>query len=457
MKKSGLLLLLIIFPLFSCLAQQKETFDLATFTVPNGWKRVSNTADVVSYAVTNKQDGTYCQIGIYKSVNSRGSLQSDFQGDWQELVVRTYKTRTPAVLVPATSMSGWDAQGGTAPFDFGGGRSVAMLVTMSGYARSMSIVILTNTQAYQPAITSFLNSVELQHIGAASSRSASQLQNAAEPKASASSATGDFAFSVTNFEDGWVSTAQQDWVEVKRGGITVLIHYPNKQADQYNSVLKEGLQRAWNTLVAPRYRGIRNLQLRPITGWQSIEFAEADAVDATTGNPAHVVLFKYDYSNGSGGYMEFIARDRNSFEQEFGAYHETTSGWDRMEKMANYNKFAVGGSDLKGKWSNDFSGALQYVNAYTGADAGMATHASNESFLFGPGNTYHWELGVASGQAGSIKFQSAKSSGTFSLPSNWRVTFSDIEGKPRTYDAFFSCVKGSRILWLGETGYGRPE
>jgi hypothetical protein len=43
------------------------------------------------------------------------------------------------------------------------------------------------------------------------------------------------------------------------------------------------------------------------------------------------------------------------------------------------------------------------------------------------------------------------------LPSNWQVTFSDIEGKARTYNAAFSCVRGSRILWLGETGYGRLE
>jgi hypothetical protein len=237
----------------------------------------------------------------------------------------------------------------------------------------------------------------------------------------------------------------------------VLIHYPNRQADQYNSILRDGLQTAWNILVAPRYRKILDLQLKPLSGWQSIEFAEADAVDATTGNPLHVVLFKYDYSNGSGKYMEFITRDKNSFEQEFGAWHESSSGWDRMEKMASYNKFAVAASDLKGKWTNDFSGALQYVNAYTGADAGMATQASNERFDFGPGNTYKWDLGVASGTVGNIKFQSVKSSGTFSLPNNWQVSFSDIEGKPRTYNASFSSVKGSRILWLGETGYGRIE
>lgn len=222
-------------------------------------------------------------------------------------------------------------------------------------------------------------------------------------------------------------------------------------------MVKEGLQTAWNILVAPRYRNVLNLHLLPISGWQSIEFAEADSDEALTGNPVHVVLFKYAYSNGSGRYMEFITRDKYSFEQEFGAYHESSSGWEKMEKMANYNKFAIAATDLKGKWTNDFSGALQYVNAYTGADAGMATQASNERFEFGPGNSYHWDLTVAAGKVGNIKFQSVESRGTYSLPSNWQLTFSDIEGKPRTYNASFSCVKGSRILWLGQTGYGRLE
>ena len=439
---------MFLVPLLSALAQQRESFDLATFTVPNGWQKVSSTADVISYAVVNDQEGTYCQIGIYKSTGSKGSVQSDFQSGWQELIVRTYRTSTPAELVPAASIDGWDAQGGAAPFEFSGGQSIAMLVTMSGYARSISIVVLTNTEAYQPQIESFLDSVELKKPAVAGSTATARTQSAVKT---------DFAFTTTNFDDGWVSTVREDWVEVVKGSTQVLIHYPNKEADQYNSVVKEGLHTAWNILVAPRYRNILGLQLRPITGWQSIEFAEADAIQAATGSPVHVVLFKYDYSNGSGKYMEFITRDKSSFEQEFGAYHETSSGWDKMEKMASYNKFAVAASDLNGKWTNDFSGALQYVNAYTGADAGMATHASNERFVFGPGNAYQWDLVVASGKAGSVKFQSVKSGGTFSLPSNWQVTFSDIEGKPRTYSASFSCVKGARILWLDETGYGRVE
>ena len=219
----------------------------------------------------------------------------------------------------------------------------------------------------------------------------------------------------------------------------------------------DGLKNAWDVLVAPRYSTASNFEFKPITGWQAIEFAEADAVEKGTGKTVHVVLFKMNYSNGSGKYLEFIAPNKAVFEQEFGAYHQTTSGWEKMENMATRNKFSVAAADLKGKWTSNFSGMVQYANAITGASAGADTHASVENFQFGPGNAYKWDIGVASGFVGSIKFQSVKSSGKFTVPGNWQVSFSDIEGKPRTYNASFTCVKGARILWLGDTAYGKVE
>jgi hypothetical protein len=269
-------------------------------------------------------------------------------------------------------------------------------------------------------------------------------------------ATGGYTYATTNFDDGWVATDQPDWVQVNKGITRVLIHYPNKKADAYNSVVLDGLKNAWNILVAPKYSTISNLLFRPVGGWQTIEFAEADAVEKT-GKPVYVVLFKMNYSNGSGKYLEFITPDKSSFEQEFGAYHANTYGWEKMESMANYNKFAIAASDLKGKWSSDFSGAIQYVNANTGLDAGMDTHASAEDFQLGPGNNYKWDLGVASGAVGNIKFQSVKSSGAFSVSGTWKINFSDIGGKPRAYDAYFSCIKGLRILWLDNRPFAKVE
>ena len=121
------------------------------------------------------------------------------------------------------------------------------------------------------------------------------------------------------------------------------------------------------------------------------------------------------------------------------------------------NKFPISADGLKGKWTNDFSGALQYVNAVTGFDAGMNTHASNENFQFGPGSSFKWDLSVASGMVGNIKFQSVKSSGKFTVDNDWRVTLSDIEGRPRSFDARFSRIKGLRVQWLDVQPYAKAD
>jgi hypothetical protein len=266
-----------------------------------------------------------------------------------------------------------------------------------------------------------------------------------------------YAFTTTNFDDGWTSTVQEDWVEVTKGSIKVLIHYPNKKADDYNPNLLDGLKNAWDVLVAPRYSSAANFEFKPVSDWQSMEFAEADCVEKASGKTVHVVLFKFNRSGGGGRYLEFITTDKNSFEQEFGPYHASTSGWEKMENMAYRNKFAIAAADLTGKWTSNFTGMTQYVNANTGASAGADTHASNENFEFGAANTYKWDLAVANGFVGNIKFQGVKSTGKFTVINNWQISFSDIEGKPRTYNAQFVCIKAARVLWIDEKGFGKKE
>jgi hypothetical protein len=441
-------------------AQQKATFDLATYAAPIGWKEIKRTNDVVGYAITDNQKGTYCQLAIFASTVSKGNLKTDFESEWQELVVKPYKPTKLPELVPSKAEDGWEAQGGVATFEFSGAQSIAMLVTMSGYARCMSIVVLTNTDAYQKEIEQFLGSVDLRkpetvsRPATNSSTNTSTVKPAPVPNTSMKSS---FAFTTTNFDDGWTSTVHEDWVLVSRENIKVLLHYPNKQADEYNSDVLDGLKNAWNILVAPRYKSGSNFDFKYISGWQVLQFGEADLVENATGKQVHVVLCKKNYSGGSGRYMEIITADKKSFEQYFGVFDANSTSWDKLENMITYNKFAVAATDLKGKWTSNFTGTQQYVNAYTGANAGMSTHASNENFQFTGTNTYTWNVGVASGFVGNIKFQSAKSAGTFSVPTPWQVSFSDIEGKPQTYNAQFTCIKGARILWLGETAFGKVE
>lgn len=435
----------------AAVADAKETVDLLTLDPPKGWAKEVKANTYTSYTSTNQKKGTYCQIFVLLSTASKGSLQQDFDHEWKSLVAQQYGvTKAPQMSGPRT-MDGWEIKDGTAPFKFNGAPATATLTTMTGNGKTMSIVAVTNGEDYAPAIRKLLDSVEMKKLTAAEPQAQAQTPAPAVEGAKA-------ALGTTNFDDGWTSTAQEDWVQVTKLSTRVLIHYPNKKTDTYNSVLLDGLKNAWSVLVAPKYGAMRNLEFKPVTNWEPIEFAEADTVEKATGKAVHVVLFKKNYQSGSGKYLEFVTPDKSSFEKEFAAWHEGSSGWEKLEQMANYNKFIVSAAGLQGTWTSDFSGAIQYVNAYTGFDAGMDTHASVENFQLGPGSAYKWDLGVASGAVGNIKFQSVKSSGKFSVSGDgWKVTFSDIEGRPRTYDASFSHVKGLRVLWLDNKPFAKAK
>jgi hypothetical protein len=447
------ILLLCAFCIPGAVSFAQQTFDLATFTPPAGWVNQPGES-AVQFTKEDTDKGTYCLITLFKAVPATADPKENFDMAWTAMVKEQVTVSAAPEMQPAEKAHGWDIVSGYAPFEKEGTTGVVVLVTASGFGKMVNAIILTNTDVYEKEISSFLESISL-------TKPATGMINnttaAVAPDQGTTPAANGFAFTTSNFDNGWTSTVQEDWVQVTKGNIKVLIHYPNKAADTYNSVLMDGLTNAWNVLVAPRYTNAGHVEFKPVSSWQSLEFAEADAVEKATGQTVHVVLFKMNYSTGNGKFMEFITPDKSVFEQEFGVYHQSTSGWEKMEDMAGYNKFAVAASDLRGKWTSNFTGMRQYVNAYTGASAGADTYASNEAFEFGAGSTYKWSVGVASGFVGNIKFQSAKSNGRFSVPNNWQISFTDIEGKPRIYNAFFSCIKGFRILWIDDKAYGKVE
>ncbi len=458
MKQIIFLIFCSLFFSVSISAQKPETFDIISFKTPKGWqKEVSKNA--VQLGIDDAATGGLCMITMFKPLPGSSDSKVNFESAWETIVKEMVTVSGEPQMQSPMTENGWTAESGLAQYEVGGKKGIVLLVTISGGDKMVNILILTNTDKYQPEIGAFLESVDLPKVEAA------KVQSKIKPTETASPARkSSFYSSVTNFDDGWTGTEQEDWVSVTKGNSKVLIHYPNQAADKYNSVLLDGLKNAWDILVAPKYSSATNMEFKPNSGGGGgeLEFAEAEMVEKSTGKTVYVVLFKKNYSNGSGKYLEFISKDKNSFEQEFGVYDKNDTWgrspiYDKLASMANYNKFAVAPSDLKGKWTSNFTGMTQYVNIYTGADAGASVNASAISYVFGAGNTYKWDAGVGSGMVGSMKFQSYKSSGKFSVPNNWQVTFSDIQGKPKTYNASFAAVKGARVLWLDSTAFGKIE
>ncbi len=258
-----------------------------------------------------------------------------------------------------------------------------------------------------------------------------------------------FAFTTTNFDDGWTGTVQEDWVEVTKGNIKVLLHYP-KEGTIFPADPEPMTNAAWNILVAPRYSNLKNYKTAYISTYNRPYLGMGYATENSSGKEVFIVLFH----QGQTGWIEFITPDKNTFMQQYKLDPETVR-WDTESELMNplaqmqgYNRFAVAATDFNGRWTSDFTGIQQMYHVYTGQYAGMNMNQSNEEFDFKAGNSYNWKLLVVNGMVGNTKFNQVKSAGTFSVPGNWQIQFSIIEDRPRTYNAFFSCIKGARILNL---------
>lgn len=437
---------LIIIPAIS----QKQVFDLATYTAPKGWSKKA-TAQTVQFTKENKTTGAFCLITLYKAIDAPNTPKENFNDSWATLVKEVVTVPTEPEMQPAVTENGWEVQSGYAPFENDGNKGIALLVSSSGHEKLVNILIMTNTDAYEAEMTKFLESVDFKKPAVTKK---TVIKKTEEPVNPQPAATGKFAFNTTNFDDGWTAIEQPDWVEVTKGNIKVLLHYP-KEGTIFPADPEPLTNAAWNILVAPRYSNLRNYKTAYITTYNRPYLGMGYLTENSSGKDVFVLLFR----QGETGWIEFIAPDKNSFIQQFKLDPETVQ-WDTdsdlmnpLSVMKTYNRFAVAASDFNGKWTSDFTGIQQLYHVYTGNYAGMNVNQSNEEFVFGAGSTYNWKLLVVNGMVGNMKFNQVKSAGKFSVPNNWQVHFSDIEGKPQKYHAFFSCIKGARILHLLNAEY----
>jgi len=443
----------IILLCFFCLSAtilfaQKETFDLVTYTSPKAWKK-QLAESAIQFSIEDAAKGTYCLITLYKAVPGTPSSKENFDMAWASLVKEMVTVSTAPEMQTSATEDGWEVESGHAPFESDGDKGVVILATATGFDKMVNIIILTNTDKYEKNVTAFLQSINFKKQSPATN---TPVTNPVKQEQGNTVTKKDgFTFTTTNFDDGWTSTVQEDWVEAKKGAITVLIHYP-KEGTIFPGDPEPLTNAAWNILVAPRYSKLRDYKTTSITTYNRPYLGFGYLTENSTGKEVYVLLFR----QGETGWLEFVTPDKNSFIQQF-KFDPDMIRWDSetdlmnpLLRMATYNKFAIGPTDFKGTWTSDFTGLQHLYNTYTGDYVGMNMNQSNETFQFSAGNTYNWKLLVVNGTVGNTKFANVKSSGKFSVPNNWQISFSDIEGKPRKFDAYFTCIKGARLLMMND-------
>lgn len=433
------------------------TFDVYTFTPPSGWTQTT-TKGITRLSRT--AGGQYCVFDLYPATKGSGNVTQDFRSEWNTLVVKPYAPDGAPEEEGGDPVGVWQSHLGGASFAYEGGTSLAVLATFSAAGQAASVLMLGNDEQCLEQFDTFLTTLSLKAPTAqtptppAPSPTASKTTAAPAPGGlNTTPLKSTYKFDTTTFDDGWVSVVQKDWVLARRGTTTVRLHYPS--GPSYNPDSDAALRDAWNTLVAPRYRDLQGYaQNFDTLNFERPYLATGTATSLETGQRVYVALFRQAES----GWIEIVTPDRDTFLKTYRLDPTQFYGVDDtllrpLRNLRGLNRFAVAASDLTGTWSSNAGGYTQWVNAFTGLSAGATGFSSNETFEFTGTGTYRWSLAMASGVVGAQTFSGAKSSGRHAMKGNWQISFSDIEGKPRVYNAYFEAGRGGqRILWMQSVG-----
>lgn len=442
-----LFVVVIMMALHSTVLGQQQTYDLVTYLEPKGWtKEVKK--NIITYTKIDEARKTWCVIGVVKSTTSKGSIEADLESEWTELVVKQYHADSMQATETMEG-EGWKVKSASGKFMMNESPNAVILTTFSGYNRCVSILATTNSQQFLDAITDFVGNVDLK-IPESSTPLSQNVGSLPTTNGNPGSSTG-FRFTTSNFDDGWTAVEEADWVRVTKGNITVLLHYA-KAGTVIAADPEPHTNNAWNILVAPRYSNLRNYKVAsPPLDHQRGYLGAGDLTDNQTGRQVYVALFR----KGSSNWLEVITPDKASFVAAFGAdvdqirWDTDSEIWNPLLQLFNYNKFAVAASDLTGKWASWSGSSVQYVNVYTGLDAGIGHAQSSNEIVFNANGTYNREYKGVSGSPGTgNKYYGEKNNGN-AIVSNWEIQLTNaFKGETHAFSAHFEAVKGGRILHL---------
>ena len=268
---------------------------------------------------------------------------------------------------------------------------------------------------------------------------------------SRSEGSNGYKFTRTDFDDGWVSLEEKEWVRVIRGNICVYLCY----AVPYNSSTFSGTGVSdrdyyWDNYVArwfitetKQYRDegefISSLAPKYVEGW---------GTDPMTGKRSFIAMTLAIGTNAA--YLTVASVPGESELRQ--AFPRANDKWSSdLADMSRYNRFAVSPADLAGKWQNGNTSTAQWYyvtpSGYEGY-AGMTLASTSAEFVFSGNGTYESVHNGATGAVGAMATFQQKYKGS-AVISPWSVRMTNRwEGATQTFDAHFQAVSGGRLLYL---------
>lgn len=147
---------------------QKQTFDVISYNLPQGWQQQQHDGGIQLY-ISDKKSGAYALAVITKASTSGSSARENFDNEWTRLITSLVKVNTGPVMLAPQKENGWEIVSGKANYTDGNNNGLATLLTATGGGFKVSVVLMTNTQQYQSELLSFINSLVLKEATPATS------------------------------------------------------------------------------------------------------------------------------------------------------------------------------------------------------------------------------------------------------------------------------------------------
>jgi hypothetical protein len=360
---------------------QTETFDIATYNPPKGWKRSTGQGYVIFQdGKQTGSTGSFCILIVYASRQSSGDADKDFKMEWTDLVEKPNSiTVTPETQKEQTP-EGWTVVNGATKLKEGLHEYTCMLVSVTGFGKVMSVLVKVAGQDYLADIENFLTNMQLDGAAAANNNTNNSPQNV-----SLSANTETFDIATYKPPKDWKKDTRQGVVSYtitnpSTGGFCVIGIYAAKASE---GTAEKDFAGEWNDLAVTPFAAEKNPKSEIQTtadGWKAVAAkapvtfnnAAAYIVLATLNDQAYIALVD--------SFLENITLDKNAIIAKSTPANSnieqpnTNSGtsiigvWSNSDKpiikdVISQSEF-VGSNDTQGFEEYEFKADNTYVSRY---------------------------------------------------------------------------------------------
>ena len=416
---------------------QLKSYDIFSYETPKGFSLQKLDAALF---YSKKDSKSYCQLFLYPATTSLGTPEADFNANWNSFARNSGQGIHDPETKETDTANGWHSIMGAARGRYGNKSFVLTLTTLSNGEISFYTASVFSDQKYLPAVQEFTGSIQPDlQLYAGKQKSTAPAVIIQNQSTSQSGQTGITKFN-TRFDDGWFATATNDYVKVVKDNTEVRLMYINDALDQARPNTVDAADYYWNHYVSP------NFQMAQAEKWSGVEypviyFKQGAGTDPATGKPCYVAL-KIVYSGGARPIL-VIAPDQQQFRQQYPHPND-------LDRMLNYNKFALSVADITGKWTGGSGAGVEYYNAYNGTYAGMSAISTSDDFEFKTDGMYTSAYRSASSNMGTTRFSAIDYKGKYHI-TDWTLRAENrYKGKTTLFNAQLIAVKNGFLLYLSD-------